>query len=128
MQEILTSANMAFSMCPLLNQGAVDMLLRVAVGMRVCGGVLRRRAHACDSGERQASAESQEQMAVAHQTTSRHASRAEETSTATRSMKNAPMQIVPASGRLVCTKFAICCDPTTTGMNGVIFMGACGSR
>src|SRR5436190_112780 len=27
MQEILTSANMAFSMCPLLNQGAVDMLL-----------------------------------------------------------------------------------------------------
>jgi len=34
-------------------------------------------------------------------------------------MKNAPMQIVPASGRLVCTKFAICCDPTTTGMNGV---------
>jgi len=27
MQEILTSANMAFSMCPLLNQGAIDMLL-----------------------------------------------------------------------------------------------------
>src|SRR5688500_1719128 len=30
MQEILTSANMAFSMCPLLNQGAVDMLLHHA--------------------------------------------------------------------------------------------------
>jgi alkylation response protein AidB-like acyl-CoA dehydrogenase len=27
MQEVLTSANMAFSMCPLLNQGAIDMLL-----------------------------------------------------------------------------------------------------
>ena len=38
------------------------------------------------------------------------------------------MQIVPASGRLVCTKLAICCDPITTGMNGVIFIGACGSR
>jgi len=30
MQEILTSANMAFSMCPLLNQGAIDMLLHHA--------------------------------------------------------------------------------------------------
>jgi len=30
MQEILTSANMSFSMCPLLNQGAVDMLLHHA--------------------------------------------------------------------------------------------------
>ena len=30
MQEVLTSANMAFSMCPLLNQGAVDMLLHHA--------------------------------------------------------------------------------------------------
>ena len=30
MQEILTSANMAFSMCPLLNQGAVEMLLHHA--------------------------------------------------------------------------------------------------
>jgi len=30
MQEMLTSANMAFSMCPLLNQGAVDMLLHHA--------------------------------------------------------------------------------------------------
>jgi 3-(methylthio)propanoyl-CoA dehydrogenase len=30
MQEILTSANMAFSMLPLLNQGAVDMLLHHA--------------------------------------------------------------------------------------------------
>ncbi|MDQ1375903.1 MAG: 3-(methylsulfanyl)propanoyl-CoA dehydrogenase [Acidimicrobiaceae bacterium] len=27
-QEILTSANMAFSLCPLLNQGAIDMLTR----------------------------------------------------------------------------------------------------
>jgi alkylation response protein AidB-like acyl-CoA dehydrogenase len=27
MQEILTSANMSFSMCPLLSQGAIDMLL-----------------------------------------------------------------------------------------------------
>ncbi len=27
MQEILTSANMSFSLCPLLNQGAIDMLL-----------------------------------------------------------------------------------------------------
>ena len=26
------------------------------------------------------------------------------------------MQIVPASGRLVCTKLAICCEPITTGM------------
>ena len=30
LQEILTSANMAFSMCPLLNQGALDMLLHHA--------------------------------------------------------------------------------------------------
>jgi alkylation response protein AidB-like acyl-CoA dehydrogenase len=30
MQEVLTSANMAFSMCPLLNQGAIDMLLHHA--------------------------------------------------------------------------------------------------
>ena len=30
MQEMLTSANMAFSMCPLLNQGAIDMLLHHA--------------------------------------------------------------------------------------------------
>ena len=30
MQEILTSANMSFSMCPLLNQGAIDMLLHHA--------------------------------------------------------------------------------------------------
>jgi len=30
MQEMLTSANMAFSMCPLLNQGAVHMLLHHA--------------------------------------------------------------------------------------------------
>jgi 3-(methylthio)propanoyl-CoA dehydrogenase len=30
MQEILTAANMAFSMCPLLNQGAIDMLLHHA--------------------------------------------------------------------------------------------------
>ncbi len=30
MQEILTSANMAFSMCPLLNQGAIEMLLQHA--------------------------------------------------------------------------------------------------
>ena len=30
MPEILTCANMAFSMCPLLNQGAVDMLLHHA--------------------------------------------------------------------------------------------------
>jgi alkylation response protein AidB-like acyl-CoA dehydrogenase len=30
MQEILTSANMAFSMCPLLTQGAIDMLLHHA--------------------------------------------------------------------------------------------------
>ena len=30
MQEMLTSANMAFSMCPLLNHGAVDMLLHHA--------------------------------------------------------------------------------------------------
>jgi alkylation response protein AidB-like acyl-CoA dehydrogenase len=30
MQEMLTSANMSFSMCPLLNQGAVDMLLHHA--------------------------------------------------------------------------------------------------
>ena len=28
------------------------------------------------------------------------------------------MQIVPARGRLVCTKLAICCEPITTGMNG----------
>ena len=28
LQEILTSANMAFSLCPLLNQGAIDMLTR----------------------------------------------------------------------------------------------------
>ena len=26
MQEMLTSANMAFSLCPLLTQGAIDML------------------------------------------------------------------------------------------------------
>jgi alkylation response protein AidB-like acyl-CoA dehydrogenase len=30
LQEYLTSANMAFSMCPLLNQGAIDMLLHHA--------------------------------------------------------------------------------------------------
>ncbi len=30
MQEVLTSANLSFSMCPLLNQGAVDMLLHHA--------------------------------------------------------------------------------------------------
>jgi alkylation response protein AidB-like acyl-CoA dehydrogenase len=30
LQELLTSANMAFSMCPLLNQGAIDMLLHHA--------------------------------------------------------------------------------------------------
>jgi alkylation response protein AidB-like acyl-CoA dehydrogenase len=30
LQEILTEANMAFSMCPLLNQGALDMLLHHA--------------------------------------------------------------------------------------------------
>ena len=30
LQEILTTANMAFSMCPLLNQGALDMLLHHA--------------------------------------------------------------------------------------------------
>ncbi len=30
MQEVLTAANMAFSMCPLLNQGAIDMLLHHA--------------------------------------------------------------------------------------------------
>ena len=30
MQEILTSANMSFSMCPLLSQGAIDMLLHHA--------------------------------------------------------------------------------------------------
>ena len=38
------------------------------------------------------------------------------------------MQIVPASGRLVWTKLAICCEPITTGMNGSIFIGARGSR
>ena len=30
MQEELTSANMAFSLCPLLTQGAIDMLLHTA--------------------------------------------------------------------------------------------------
>ena len=42
MQEILTSANMAFSMCPLLNQGAVDMLLHHASEERCARPTSRR--------------------------------------------------------------------------------------
>ena len=41
------------------------------------------------------------------------------TSAASRSTRKPAMQNVPASGRLVCTKLAICCEPITTGMNGV---------
>ncbi len=38
------------------------------------------------------------------------------------------MHTVPAIGRLVWTKLAICWLPITTGVNGATRIGACGSR